>query len=221
MDFSSFFAVSAWVVPILLAVTLHEASHGFIAERFGDNTARNAGRVTFNPFRHIDLFGTVLLPALLLFTHSPVLFGYAKPVPVNFTQLTPQRLGMFSVAIAGPAMNIFLAVFSALLLHLGSGEALSAHTPWWELTLYYMVIINCTLALFNMLPILPLDGGRVLRALLPGKTGDIYAETEKYGFLIVILLLIIPPLFGITFILEFLLFISKLLVISIFILTGH
>ncbi|MDE3038011.1 MAG: site-2 protease family protein, partial [Pseudomonadota bacterium] len=108
----------AWVVPVVLAVTLHEAAHGWMAERYGDNTARLLGRVTFNPLRHIDRFGTVILPGLLFFTHAPFIFGYAKPVPVNFYRLRPPRLGMLMTAAAGPGTNICLALVSGLLMHL-------------------------------------------------------------------------------------------------------
>ncbi len=115
---SLLFLISIWALPVLIAVTLHEAAHGFAARLFGDNTAYLLGRVSLNPFKHVDPFGTVLLPGLLLLSHSPFLFGYAKPMPVNFRVLTHPRLGMALVAAAGPLMNILLAFLAALAFHL-------------------------------------------------------------------------------------------------------
>jgi len=115
---STIYAVSVWVLPVLIAITFHEAAHGFVAHHFGDNTAWDRGRVTFNPFKHIDPFGTLLLPAILLLSHSPFLFGYAKPVPVNFRALRHPRLDMVWVALAGPATNIALALVAATAFHL-------------------------------------------------------------------------------------------------------
>src|ERR1700759_4968916 len=114
----SAYQLSVWVLPLILAITFHEAAHGFVAHRFGDDTAWNLGRVSFNPLRHIDPFGTLLLPGMLLLTHSPFLFGYAKPVPVNFGALRDPRLGMIMVALAGPATNILLALVAAACFHL-------------------------------------------------------------------------------------------------------
>jgi Zn-dependent protease len=220
MSFSQILEASAWIIPVLLAVTLHEAAHGFIAERFGDDTARKMGRVSFNPFRHIDPIGTILMPALLLFTHSPILLGYAKPVPVDFTQLKPMRMGMCAVALAGPGMNILLAFLGGLLLHLGA-PPVAGHMSWWQLMLVYMLTINCALALFNMLPILPLDGGRVLKTLLPKNLGERYATTERYGMLVVMGLFIFPPLFGIYTLVNALMAANHFLMQAILFLTGN
>lgn len=185
--------ISAWALPVLLAVTLHEAAHGFVAEKFGDSTARDAGRVTLNPFKHVDPFGTVLLPALLLFAKAPVLLGYAKPVPVDFSRVKPWRTGMLLVALAGPGVNVLLAVISALLLHL---EAWLSPESWLFTMLHRSLLINAMLAALNMLPVLPLDGGRSVRALLPGAAGEAYARTERFGFPLLILLLLLPFLTG-------------------------
>jgi len=186
--------ISAWVLPVVLAVTLHEASHGWMAERFGDDTARSMGRVSFNPLKHIDRFGTIILPAFLLLLQSPMVFGYAKPVPVNFSRLRPPRLGMLMVALAGVTMNVMLAIASGLLLHLDTVVA-PEESRWLFLNLYRSLIINCVLAVFNMIPILPLDGGRVVDALLTGMPKRLFGKLERYGILIVMGFLIIPAVF--------------------------
>lgn len=183
--------ITAWALPVILAITLHEAAHGWMAEKFGDNTARMLGRVTFNPLKHVDRFGTVILPGLLMLTHAPILFGYAKPVPVNFGQLSPPRTGMFMVAIAGVLMNFFLAITGGILLHLDQWMT-PEQAPWLYMMLYRLIIINCVLIIFNMLPILPLDGGRVVVSFLHGKARHYYSKLEKYGMLVIILVLLMP-----------------------------
>jgi Zn-dependent protease len=187
--------VSVWVLPLVIAITFHEAAHGFVAHRLGDNTAFERGRVSFNPLRHIDPFGTLMLPAILLLSHSPFLFGYAKPVPVNFRALRNPRIGMVWVALAGPATNIALALFAAAAFHtlafVPDGAA-----QWVADNLKNAVVINVILAIFNMLPIPPLDGGRVAVGLLPGVLAAPLARLEPYGMLILIGILIILPLAG-------------------------
>jgi Zn-dependent protease len=186
---------STWVLPVLLAITLHEAAHGFAAWRLGDDTAYKLGRVTLNPLKHVDPVGTVLLPAMLFFLHSPFMFGYAKPVPVNFRRLKNFRRDMVLVAAAGPGTNLALAIISALLLHTVD-LAPPAIAEWAHLTLVNSIILNVILAIFNMLPLLPLDGGRVLAGMLPPSLARPFYRTERYGMFILIALIFILPMIG-------------------------
>ncbi|HUL89573.1 MAG TPA: site-2 protease family protein [Pseudolabrys sp.] len=189
------YTVSIWLLPVLIAITFHEAAHGYVARFLGDETASRLGRVSLNPFRHIDPFGTVVLPGLLLLARSPFLFGYARPVPVNFRALRNPRIGMVLVAAAGPAMNIGLAVVAALSFHL------IAYLPatiarWTALNLKNALILNVVLAVFNLFPLPPLDGGRIAVGLLPNALAIRLARLEPYGMMILIGLLILLPLLG-------------------------
>jgi Zn-dependent protease len=187
--------LSVWVLPLVIAITFHEAAHGFVAHRLGDNTAYNLGRVSFNPIRHIDPFGTLIMPAILLISHSPFLFGYAKPVPVNFRALDNPRIGMVLVALAGPATNIALALVAAAAFH-GVGLLPDDAAQWLADNLKNALVINVILAIFNMMPIPPLDGGRVAVGLLPRALAFPLSRLEPYGMLILIGLLILLPLAG-------------------------
>jgi Zn-dependent protease len=190
--------ISVWVLPLVFAITFHEAAHGFVAHRLGDNTAYELGRVTLNPLRHIDPFGTLVLPGILLLSHSPFLFGYARPVPVNFRALRNPRLGMVLVALAGPATNIALALAAALAFHVLVFVPANA-VQWLADNLKNALVINVVLAVFNMLPIPPLDGGRVAVGLLPRWLAAPLSRLEPYGMLILIGFLIILPLAGAQF----------------------
>jgi Zn-dependent protease len=189
------YTASTWVLPVLIAVTLHEAAHGFVAHQLGDDTAYRLGRVTFNPLKHIDPFGTILMPAILLLLRSPFLFGYAKPVPVNFRALNHPRRDMVLVAAAGPGMNIALAMLAALLFHFASYLPQGVGS-WVAQNLQNALIINVVLAVFNMLPLRPLDGGRVAVGLLPNFLAEPLAQLEPYGMMILISLLFFLPMLG-------------------------
>ena len=195
MNIDMLYLVSIWLLPVLIAITFHEAAHAFVARHLGDETASRLGRVSLNPFRHIDPLGTILLPGLLLLARSPFLFGYAKPVPVNFRALRNPRSGMVLVAAAGPAMNIGLAVVAALSFHLVSYLPVTI-AQWVALNLKNALVINVVLAIFNLFPLPPLDGGRIAVGLLPNVVGQQLARLERYGMMILIGLLIILPVLG-------------------------
>ncbi len=195
-DISGFlYGASVWVLPVLLAITLHEAAHGFAAWRLGDDTAKQLGRVSFNPLRHVDPFGTILLPAMLLVLRAPFLFGWAKPVPVAFHRLRRPRRDMVLVAAAGPAANLFLATVSALLFYLLPLLPFT-FAEWLSQNLFNSILINLVLAVFNMLPLPPLDGGRVAVGLLPDVLARPLARLERFGFLIIIGVIFLLPMLG-------------------------
>jgi Zn-dependent protease len=189
------YEISIWAIPAVIAITFHEASHGYVAHVLGDDTAWRLGRVSFNPLVHIDPFGTVVLPVMLLLLHAPFLFGYAKPVPVNFRALRYPRMGTILVAAAGPGMNLLLAAIAALAFHI-VGYVPAPGAQWMAANLRNALILNVILAIFNLLPVPPLDGGRILVAVLPGTLANSLSRFEPYGLLILIGLLFVMPLLG-------------------------
>jgi Zn-dependent protease len=178
-------------LPVLFAITVHEAAHGWVASRFGDQTARMLGRVTFNPLKHIDPVGTVVVP-LATFLLTGFLFGWARPVPVNSRNLRHPRRDMALVALAGPGANLLMAVLWGLAIHVGL--ALWEVSQWVALPLVYMgaagVLVNVLLMVLNLFPLLPLDGGRVLSALLPPRLSAKLARLEPFGLILLLALLV-------------------------------
>ena len=198
--------IAVLALPILFAITVHEAAHGWMAKRLGDRTAEMLGRVSLNPLKHIDPIGTILVP-LLVFFMSGFVFGWAKPVPVNYRNLHHPRRDSALVALAGPVANLIMALLWALAILLG--VALMQSTQWFAVPLILMgvagVLFNTVLMALNLLPILPLDGGRVLNSLLPPKMALVYSRLEGYGLIIVVILLatgllgyVLWPLVGLT-----------------------
>jgi Zn-dependent protease len=182
--------IAIWILPLLFAITLHEVAHGWVASKFGDHTARLAGRLTLNPWRHIDLMGTIVVPILLLAV-SNFIFGWAKPVPVDARNLRNPRINMIWVAAAGPVANVLMALFWAAIAKLGTYLMLSQ--PWLGLPLNYMgeagIMINLVLAVLNCIPIPPLDGSRIVASMLPKRMAFQYSRLEPFGFIILIVLL--------------------------------
>ncbi len=174
----------------ILAITLHEAAHGFVAKHFGDTTAYMLGRVTLNPAKHIDPIGTIVLPlALLWATGGRFMFGWAKPVPVNFNNLRHPKRDMLWVAAAGPGSNVVQALIWAVIAKLLMSTSGAASTYWFSVA-ETGILVNVVFAILNLLPILPLDGGRVLASLLPNRMSYAYQATERYGMIVLIVLIV-------------------------------
>jgi Zn-dependent protease len=189
------YQISIWALPAVIAITFHEASHGYVAHLLGDDTAWRLGRVSFNPLVHIDPFGTIVLPVMLLMLPSPFLFGYAKPVPANFRALRHPRIGAILVAAAGPGMNLLLATIAALAFHI-VGYVPTPGAQWWAANLKNALLLNVILAIFNLIPIPPLDGGRILMGILPSVLSRLLSRAEPYGMPILIGLIFVLPLLG-------------------------
>jgi Zn-dependent protease len=189
------------IVPVILAITLHEAAHGYAALALGDTTARDMGRLTLNPLKHIDRLGTIILPGFLLISQLltihrvAFMFGWAKPVPVSAWRFANPRRGMAIVAVAGPAMNFFLVWVTALALRTLADADIGAS---WNTVLFDFMLVNMVLGLFNLLPIPPLDGGRIVVGLLPEHLARVWAGLERYGLIVVLVcLLVLPNVFDI------------------------
>jgi Zn-dependent protease len=183
--------VALVAVPVVFAITLHEAAHGYVARLFGDQTAWMLGRVTLNPLKHIDPIGTIVVPGVLLLTGAPFLFGWAKPVPVNFGNLRHPKRDMIWVAAAGPAANFIMALLWVLLLGVAMPGGLLVSEGLQQIA-HYGIIVNLVLMALNLLPIPPLDGGRIAVGLLPGRASYALSRVEPYGFFVILALLMIP-----------------------------
>ena len=206
--------IAVWILPVIFAITVHEVAHGWVAKKYGDNTASRLGRLTLNPVKHVDLFGTLIVPGLLLMTGTGFIFGWAKPVPVDSRNFKRPLQDMAIVALAGPVSNLIMALIWALIIRLGifigtNAEAIS-------LPLIYTgvagISINLVLAMINLLPIPPLDGSRILTGILPNYWAWQYNRLERYGFILLLVLLYTKIL---NVILEYPLFIAQKLFFSI------
>ena len=206
MDYTNLIQnVLIYALPVLLAITVHEAAHGYAARHFGDNTAYALGRITLNPLKHIDPIGTILMPLVLIFSGSPFLFGYAKPVPVRFGNLNNPKRDMVWVALAGPASNLIMALIWGIIFYLLQGAGVD------ELFFTKMaqggILVNAVMFAFNLFPVPPLDGGRILVGLLPYKYAELVSRIEPWGFFVVMGLVIagiintiwMTPMMNVTF----------------------
>ena len=171
-----------YIIPLLFAITLHEAAHGWIASKLGDHTARMMGRVTLDPTKHIDPIGTIAIPLVLLLSSSGFIFGWAKPVPINFNALRSGKNGMIWVALAGPVANIVMAVCWLFVMIIAINMNIAVLIEMGRIG----ILVNCVLAVFNLLPIPPLDGSRVISALLPNRLAYQYNQLEQYGLYILL-----------------------------------
>jgi Zn-dependent protease len=195
LNANTLYQIAVWLVPLVIAIVFHEVAHGLVARRLGDPTAQEQGRLTLNPIRHVDPFGTIILPLLLVISHAPV-FGWAKPVPVNYGRLRHPRRDMVLVALAGPGMNLLLALAGAAILAItvystngrpgGAAELVAANA-------LNFVLINVFLAVFNLLPVPPFDGGHVVEGLLPPPLAQQFRKVGRYSLLVLVVLLLVLP----------------------------
>jgi Zn-dependent protease len=189
MQSNIIYQIAVWLVPLVIAIVFHEVAHGLVARRLGDPTAAERGRLTLNPIRHIDPFGTVILPLILAISHAPV-FGWAKPVPVNYRRLKRPRRDMVLVALAGPGMNLLLAVIGAAIL----AAAVFLAGPRFLIDMAYVfVMTNIFLGVFNLLPVPPFDGGHVVEGLLPPPLAQRFRRIGRYSLLVFVMLLLVLP----------------------------
>jgi Zn-dependent protease len=193
------YQIAVWLVPLVVAIVFHEVAHGLVARRLGDPTAAERGRLTFNPIKHIDPFGTVVLPLILAVSHAP-LFGWAKPVPVNYRRLKRPRRDKVLVALAGPGMNLLLGIIGAAVLAITlavSSDPNSLATSLIAANALNFVLINIFLGIFNLLPVPPFDGGHVVEGLLPPRAARRFARIGRYSLLVLIMLLLVLPALGV------------------------
>ena len=185
------FEIAVWLVPLVIAIVFHEVAHGLVARRLGDRTAESKGRLSLNPIKHVDPFGTVILPMLLAISHAPI-FGWAKPVPVNYSRLNSPRRDMVLVALAGPGMNLILALVGTAILA-ATVEAKTGVGAFIAANALNFVLINIFLAIFNLLPVPPFDGGHVVEGLLPPGPAQSFRKLGRYSLLVLVLLLLVLP----------------------------
>ena len=185
------FEIAVWLVPLVIAIVFHEVAHGLVARRLGDPTAESKGRLSLNPIKHIDPFGTVILPMLLALSHAPM-FGWAKPVAVNYSRLNSPRRDMVLVALAGPGMNLILALVGTAILA-ATVEAKTGVGAFIAANALNFVAINIFLAIFNLLPVPPFDGGHVVEGLLPPGPAQSFRKLGRYSLLVLVLLLLVLP----------------------------
>jgi Zn-dependent protease len=198
MNGNVLYDVAVWLVPLIIAIVLHELAHGLVAKRLGDTTAQSQGRLSLNPIRHVDPFGTVILPMLLAISHAPV-FGWAKPVPVSFRRLRKPRRDMVLVALAGPGMNLLLALVGTALLAVtiaASGGPQTGALAIVAANILNFILINIFLAVFNLLPVPPFDGGHVVEGLLPRSFAVRFRKIGRYSLLVLMILLLVLPALG-------------------------
>ena len=195
---TSIYTLTTWIIPLLLCIILHEVAHGYVALKLGDKTAWLMGRLNLNPAKHFDPVGCVVVPLFLWFVKAPMLFGWAKPVPVDFARLNNPKRDTGLVAAAGPMANFLLAIVFVLVgkFVLWMLPTEGALTEWFALNIRHGVSFSLILCCFNLLPILPMDGGRILWSFLPKKYADAYANSEKYGLFILIGVLLLMPMMG-------------------------
>jgi len=192
------YSIATWLIPLVIAIVFHEVAHGLVARRFGDTTAESQGRLTLNPIKHVDLIGTLILPLALAISHAPV-FGWAKPVPVNYRRLKNPRRDMVLVAIAGPGMNLVLALLGAAILAATvslSGGAQDGTARFIAANALNFVLINLFLGIFNLLPVPPFDGGHVVQGLLPPSLARSFGKIGRYSLLVLVMLLLVLPMLG-------------------------
>jgi Zn-dependent protease len=199
MDQNMLFEIATWLIPLVIAIVFHEVAHGLVARRLGDPTAQQRGRLSLNPIRHVDPFGTVVLPMILAISHAPV-FGWAKPVPVDYRRLRNPRRDMILVALAGPGMNLLLALLGALVLAatVSISDGAQDGVPLFiAANAVNFIKINLFLGVFNLLPVPPFDGGHVVQGLLPPTLARSFGRIGRYSLLVLVLLLLVLPALGI------------------------